>query len=128
MGFLVLLLLVFGIHFIVTRVRKRETSEQDREFRGRVGRTVHGMAAAQIQVPGLAGQTAADLVPQGPIRESVGPEESHTLVLDASGRPVTRDESDGPSDLGPYRDPDAPASAARVPRKRKAKAKKKPTA
>lgn len=127
MGLLVVLILVLGVYKLVLRARNREVPEEARQFGARIGRTAQGIASVQFQATGLGGQTAADLLPQGPIRESIGPEETHTLVLDASGRPIVQDELAGPSDLGPYRDPDAAQAAAgpKAPGKRKAKAKKK---
>jgi len=94
---------VFGVYWFVMRWRNKVIPDDHREFGARIGRSVH----AAVPIPGLAGQSPADILP-GPYKESIGPEESHTLVLDATGRPVANDDP-ADSTLGPYRDPDLTA-------------------
>jgi hypothetical protein len=122
MGILVFLVFVFGVYTFIARLRRKELPEETRQLGARLGRSAHGA----IPLPGLMGQAPADFMPAEPWRESVGPSDEHTLVLDASGRPVTNEEPAEPNDLGPYRDPKValmPTSAPRPKRKKK----KRPT-
>lgn len=107
-------LFVFGVVWFVKRWRYKELPAPDREYGARLGRSVH----AAVPIPGFAGQAPPDFGFE-PYKESVGPEESHVLVLDAKGRPVGQDELID-STLGPYRDPDVPAKPGET-RKRKKK-------
>lgn len=106
-------LFVFGVVWFVKRWRYKELPENERQYGARVGRSVH----AAVPLPGFAGQAPPDFMFE-PYKESIGPDESHTLVVDAKGRPVV--DMDVDSTLGPYRDPDV---AAR--RGEKGKTKKK---
>lgn len=116
-------LFVFGVYWFVMRWRKKDMPEEDRQFGARVGRSVH----AAVPIPGFAGQAPADLMP-GPYKESIGPEESHTLVLDTNGRPMVNDERTD-STLGPYRDPDVTArSGAKAKTKMRSGKKKRQVA
>lgn len=108
-------LFVFGIVWFVKRWRNK-LPEDDRQFGARIGRSVH----AAVPIPGFSGQAPPDFLFE-PYKESVGPEESHTLVLDAKGHPVVDDEN-VESTLGPYRDPDVVAK-----RGEKGKTKRKRT-
>ncbi len=110
-------LFVFGVYWFVARWRRKELPEDDRQFGARVGRSVH----AAVPIPGFAGQAPADFLFE-PYKESIGPEESHTLVVDAKGRPIVEEEN-SESTLGPYRDPDVAAKREEKGKKRQ-KAKK----
>lgn len=110
-------LFVFGVYWFVARWRRKELPEEDRQFGARVGRSVH----AAVPIPGFAGQAPADFLFE-PYKESIGPEESHTLVVDAKGRPIVEEENPE-STLGPYRDPDVAAKREEKGKKRR-KAKK----
>jgi hypothetical protein len=108
-------LFVFGVVWFVKRWRNK-LPESDRQFGARVGRSVH----AAVPIPGFAGQAPPEFMFE-PYKESIGPEESHTLVLDAKGRPIVAEEHVD-STLGPYRDPDV---AARGGEKGKTKKKRR---
>lgn len=95
-------LFVFGVVWFVKQRQSKDLPASEREYAARVGRSVH----AAVPIPGFAGQAPPD-VGFEPYKESVGPDESHILVLDTKGRPVGYDEQLG-STLGPYRDPDVP--------------------
>jgi hypothetical protein len=117
-----LFLFAFGVYWFIARWSRRGMREDDRQFGARVGRSVH----AAVPLPGFAGQAPPDFMFE-PYKESVGPEESHVLVLDAKGRPVVDDE--GASMLGPYRDPDVVAKrGAKGKTKRKTKCRNLPSA
>ena len=89
MGLAAVVLVVFGLYLFLTKRfgRRGDEDEETRSFGSRLGRSVHG--AGSIGLAGLTGQ--GPLEPAPPIRESVGPEETHTLVLDERGRPVRPD-------------------------------------
>lgn len=111
-----LFLFAFGVYWYVLRWHRKEIPEDDRQFGARVGRSLH----AAVPLPGVAGQPPPDFMFE-PYKESVGPEESHTLVLDEKGRPLV-EQNPLDSTLGPYRDPDV---AAKPSDKGKKKRKKK---
>ncbi|MDI1451051.1 hypothetical protein [Polyangium sp. 6x1] len=125
MGILVFLVFVFGVYTFVARLRRKEIPEETRQIGARLGRSAHGA----IPLPGLMGQAPADFMPAEPWRETVGPPDDHTLVLDAAGRPVANEPLPDPGDLGPYRDPSVAliSTAEPRPRRRKKKQKRPPT-
>ena len=96
--------------------------EETRELGARLGRSAHGA----IPLPGLMGQAPADYMPAEAWRESIGPPDDHTLILDASGQPVTNEVPADLSPLGPYRDPAVPLVSTAAPRAKRRK-KKRPT-
>jgi len=100
MGVFAFLLFVFGVYVLVLRARRSEMPEDTRQIGARLGRSMH----SAVPLPGLMGQAPADFMPE-PYRESIGPDESHTLVVDASGKPVTKSDAREARPLGPYRDP-----------------------
>lgn len=112
-------LFVFGVYWLVGRWRNKQLPEDERQFGARVGRSVH----AAVPIPGFAGQAPADFLYE-PYKESVGPEEHHTLVLDAKGRPIV-DVEKTDSTLGPYRDPDVAARRGDKTKKKKRVGKKR---
>lgn len=118
MAIVAVFLFVFGVVWFVKRWRNK-LPESDRQFGARVGRSVH----AAVPIPGFAGQAPADFMFE-PYKESIGPEESHTLVLDAKGRPVVAAENVD-STLGPYRDPDVAARHGEKGKTKKKRAGKK---
>lgn len=111
-------LFVFGVVWFVKRWRCKELPALDREYGARLGRSVH----AAVPIPGFAGQAPPDFGFE-PYKESVGPEESHVLVLDARGRPIGQDELIG-STLGPYRDPDVSAKPGEAGKRKNRKKRK----
>jgi hypothetical protein len=111
-----LFLFAFGVYWYVVRWHRKQIPEDDRQFGARVGRSLH----AAVPLPGVAGQAPPDFMFE-PYKESVGPEESHTLVLDEKGRPIAA-QTALDSTLGPYRDPDV---AAKREEKGKMKKRKK---
>lgn len=96
-------LFVFGLYWFAMRWRNKALPEDERAYAARVGRSVH----AAVPLPGFAGQAPPDWGFE-PYKESIGPEESHTLLVDDRGRPVIEETLDA-STLGPYRDPDVAA-------------------
>ncbi|MDI3288561.1 hypothetical protein [Polyangium sp. 15x6] len=124
MGILVFLVFVFGVYTFVARLRRKEIPEETRQLGAKLGRTAHGA----IPLPGFMGQAPADYMPVEPWRETIGPPDDHTLVLDAAGRPVTNEPPVEPGDLGPYRDPTVALVSSSEPRpKRRKKKHKRPT-
>ncbi|MDC3957099.1 hypothetical protein [Polyangium jinanense] len=124
MGILVFLVFVFGVYTFIARLRRKEIPEETRQLGAKLGRTAHGA----IPLPGFMGQAPADYMPAEPWRETIGPPDDHTLVLDAAGRPVTNEPLPDPGDLGPYRDPAmAMALASEHRPKRRKKKQKRPT-
>lgn len=111
-------LFVFGVVWFVKRWRNK-LPEDDRQFGARVGRSVH----AAVPIPGFAGQAPPDFLFE-PYKESIGPEESHTLMVDAKGRPIGL-EQNVDSTLGPYRDPDVAVRRGEKGKTRKKRVGKK---
>lgn len=125
MSIVVFLVFVFGVYTFIARLRRKEIPEETRQLGARLGRTAHGA----IPLPGFMGQAPADYMPAEPWRETVGPPDDHTLVLDAAGRPVTNVPTVDPGELGPYRDPTVALVSTAEPRpKRRKKKAKSPTA
>lgn len=110
MGILAALLFIFGVYVAVKRFRGREVPEDTREFGARIGRSAH----AAIPLPGLMGQSSADLLPSGPIEDRVGTDEHHLLVVDAAGRPLAQEAPPMPN--APYREPPLKRRRRRSPR------------
>ena len=120
MGILAFLIFVFGVYSFLARLRRKGIPEDTRQLGARLGRSAHGA----IPLPGLMGQAPADYLPDEPWRGTIGPPDDHTLVLDASGRPV---QNEAPADLnalGPYRDPTVPMVSTSSPRPRRRKKKR----
>lgn len=84
MGIFAVLVLAFGIYLWVKRAQRREVPEETRELGARLGRSAH----AAIPLPGLTGQSSEDLVSSGPIKDEIGTEEHHQIVVDTSPRPA----------------------------------------
>lgn len=112
-------LFVFGLYWFALRWRNKSLPEDERAYAARVGRSVH----AAVPLPGFAGQAPPDWGFE-PYKESIGPEESHTLLVDDRGRPVSSESFDT-STLGPYRDPDVAVFRAERGQRRKSKGGKK---
>ncbi|MDC0745688.1 hypothetical protein [Polyangium mundeleinium] len=118
---LAFLVFVFGVYTFITRLRRKEIPEETRQLGAQIGRAAHGA----IPVPGLMGQAPADYMPTEPWRETIGPPDDHTLVVDAAGRPVTYEPPAAPGDLGPYRDPAVVLVSTAEPRPRRRKKKQR---
>ena len=118
-----LFLFAFGVYWYVLRWHRKVIPEDDRQFGARVGRSLH----AAVPLPGVAGQPPPDFMFE-PYKESVGPDESHTLVLDEKGRPIAA-QTVMDSAFGPYRDPDVVAKRGEKgkTKKRKKAAKAPPS-
>lgn len=76
MGFLVAILLIFGVYAFVKQVRGKKLPPEAQEFGGRLGRSIHGA----IPLPGLMGQPPASMMPE-PAPDEVGPESNHIVVI-----------------------------------------------
>jgi len=122
MGIFVFLVFVFGVYTFVARLRRKAIPEETRQFGAKLGRSAHGA----IPLPGFMGQAPADYMPTEPWRETIGPPDDHTLVLDAAGRPLAYEPPPEPGDLGPYRDPAVVLVSTAEPRPKRRK-KKRPS-